>query len=393
MPKISIKRWVKRNPAVLVGTSLIIVFVIGLLLYRLTSLHPSPNSYESEALERLSSPSTLVNNPINFVYFAISWVLSLIVSDLTALRLTSVIFALLTLLNVRNIIKYWYDSRTANIGALLLTTSFWFITLGRIGSPLIMPAFWLSLILSLGSWQRYTTKQKTVKLFIGITTVLGIYSPVFIWWMVALAIILITQYGFKNILKRLRTPQIILPVLLLLPLIIASRNLEVLKEVVGMNSFVISPFSFIKNVFEYVSQLIVRGTFNPAINLGRLPYLDIFQTLMLGLGLFVLVSHRKNLRGLVLLFTPLILLGIISISTLNQTNLAVILPIVFVVITAGVHEFITLWLKGFPRNPIGRAAGLLLCVILISASGYYNAHRYFVAWAKNPDVKSAHKQL
>lgn len=256
-----------------------------------------------------------------------------------------------------------------------------------------MPAFWLSLLLFLATWQRYTTKQKSVRFFIGITTILGVYSPIFIWWIVATVIVLIIQKGLKNVISKLKTPQIILPIVLLSPLIIASRNLEILKEIVGINGLLNNPLNYLTNIFQYGSQLIIRGEFNPAVNLGRLPYLDIFQTLMLCLGVFALISHRRNLRGLTLLFTPLVFIGLISVSSFNQTKLISIMPVIFIVLAIGVNEFITMWLKGFPRNPIGRAAGLLLCVVLISASGYYNAHRYFVAWAKNPDVKATHNQL
>lgn len=392
MPKISIKRWVKRSPAVALGTALILIFITGLLIFRLTTLHPAANAYEIDALQRLQSLSSLVNNPINFVYYLTAWVISLLVSDLTALRLTSVIFSLLTLLSVRNTLKYWYDLRTANLGALLLASSFWFIIAGRIGSPLIMPAFWSAALLSLVSWQRYTPKQKTVSLLIGATVALGIYSPYFIWWLLALVIVLVIHYGLKNTLTKLRLPQIIPIFLIILPLLIAFRNFDILKELLGITSLTRAPLGYLSNIVENFSQIIIRGSLDPALNLGRLPYLDIFQVLMLLLGITIFFTHRKSFRAMVTLYAPLIYIGLISILTNSLSALIILLPLIFIIICVGFSELISMWLRGFPRNPVGRIAGLVLCVILISTSGYYNLHRYYVAWADNPDVKATHNQ-
>lgn len=391
MPEISFKRWVKKSPVMFFGTIFIAVLSIILLTYKLNSLHAGPNNFEVSSLERLSNIPGLLQNPIDFIYLIVAKILSLFLTDLTALRATSIIFALLTLLNLRFIVKYWYDTRIANIGVLLASTSFWFIALSRIGAPLIMPAFWLSALVALYAWSNYAKNKNIVKILMITTASIALYSPSLFWWTIGLISLLIFQYGLKPSIMNLKTPLIILPLLLIAPLIYACVDTNVLKQLLGINSLISNPFEYIENIGNYILQITLKGSLEPALNLGRLPYLDIFQLLMLLIGIKTHFSHINRLKGRLTLVTPLLFIAIISVFSVDQTKLAILTPIIFILMAAGVNEFINLWLKGFPRNPIGRALGLMLVAGLLGTSGYYNVQRYFIAWAQNPDVKAAHQ--
>lgn len=388
----ALKRWIKKNPLVFISTLLIFLMSISLLLFRLTSMHEGPNNYEINALQKLSSLSDLVKNPLDLIYILTAKLLSLITSDLTALRLTSTLFAILTLLNIRSILLYWLDSRTANIGMIITITAFWYIVISRTGGPLIMPAFWLSASLTLFAWLKYTTYRKTALILLLLTTAFGLYTPLFIWWIFSVLIIAIAKFGFKSLFIKLKTPFALIPIVILMPLIVASiTNLKTLKLLLGNGTQINGINDYITTIYSYFSQLLLIGSANPSISLGRLPYLDIFQIMMLLIGLVTLFNKRKNLKGQILIYTPVIYVALISVFSFDQTKLVVLLPLIFIIITVGLSEFINFWLKGFPRNPFGRLAGLILVAVLIGASGYYNIKRYYVAWALNPDVKAAHQ--
>jgi hypothetical protein len=203
--------------------------------------------------------------------------------------------------------------------------------------------------------------------------------------------LLVHKYGYKQLLSKLKTPLILVPILVLSPLIYACLDTSILRQLIGVGNLNMNPMEYFVNIAGYLLQITFVGKLDPSLNLGGLPYLDIFQMFMLVIGITVFYSQRSILKGKLMLLTPLIYIAIVSLYPVNLSKLALLVPLVIIFISAGVSEFISLWLKGFPRNPYGRSIGLLLIAALIGASGYYNLNRYFNAWAQNPDVKAAHQ--
>ena len=383
-------RWLKRNPLKLMGSTSVVILILGLLIYPLKhSLGLS--SYEQEAVKHISNLGNIFSNPTDILYNLTAKVLSFLFSSRTALELASVLFALATLLNVRFLIKYWYDERSANMGTLLLGTSFWFLSISKVSGASIMPAFWLSTVLGLAAWRKYTKKSKLASVLLVLSLGLSIYTPYFIWVLISLSIIAIKQNGFSQVTKKILSPYSVLALVFIAPIIYTNLNEPIIVNLLGSKGPQYNPINYLSTVIKYFTAIIVKSQLNPTFNLGRLPLLNIFETVMLAFGLVTMFKNRSTLKGLATLGIPFFTIAIISIFEYNQLKISALLPMVFVLISIGFSEFMHIWLKGFPKNPFGRSLGLLVCVIIISLSGYFNLHKYFKAWSNNPDTKAAHQ--
>jgi hypothetical protein len=384
MQKNVIYRWLKRNFLQHISVISITACCVVLLGYRLLTVHTSPNGYEATAINRLNDLRGLLNNPLDFLYLILAKLISFVTSDLSALKITSVVFTLVTIFNIRYVLKFYTESRTANIGTLLMSTSFWVLIFGRVGAPLIMPAFWLSSLFSILAWRTYTTKIKLSNTLLIAIIAFGIYTPVFAWVIIGILGIYFNKNIKEQLLSKLKNLYAPLLILFLTPLFYALiKNPSLSHSLLGIKDFSPSPISYMSSLVQNFAQIFVKGGVDHSISLGKQPFLDAFQGFMMIIGIIMVLSNK-------MLWLPIIIVAFISVGGLNITALSVLIPMVFLLVAIGFSEFLNLWLKSFPKNPYGRSLGLFLCVTLVGMSSYYNTHKYFVAWAKSPDVQSAH---
>lgn len=390
MQKKVLFRWLKRNFLQHIGIIAITACCVVFLGYRLLTIHTSPNSYEAEALSRLKDISGLIDNPINFIYYLLAGLIALATSELSALKITSAIFALFTIFNIKYVLKFYTDNRTSNIGTLLVATSFWMLVIGRTGAPLVMPAFLFSSLLAVLAWRTYTPKVKISNTALVLIISIGIYTPVFIWIILGMLGIYFNKNIKEHITSKIKNLYAPMLLILLAPLVYSIiNNPDLAYDLLGIKDFNPNLFDYIIGVLINFSQIFIRGGIDHGISLGRQPFLDAFQAFMMIIGTVMVLSSRA-IKGYRMLWLPIIVIAFISLGGLNIAALSILIPIVFLLISIGFNEFLNLWLKSFPKNPYGRSLGLFLCVVLLGMSSYYNAHKYFIAWAKSPDVQSAH---
>ncbi|MCA9333765.1 hypothetical protein KC963_01840, partial [Candidatus Saccharibacteria bacterium] len=132
--------------------------------------------------------------------------------------------------------------------------------------------------------------------------------------------------------------------------------------------------------------VLARGPLEPVLNLGRLPLLDIFSAAMAVLGVYWYSFKIKLLRTRLLsVFT---FIAAILIMLNGVTMLPLLLPLSYIVITAGIMLLLQQWFTVFPRNPIARSLGIGIVCIAIGVTGAYHMRRYFVAWSGDPITKA-----
>lgn len=393
MLKIKLLRYLKRNPQ----QKLLIASLIGLTSYllinRINNLFGGPNIYEKEALEVFNNFNPISGSQINILYFGVAKVLSILTSDLGALRLSSTIFGVISVINVRFILKHWIDSRVANLAVVVVASSFWFLVMARSGHPIIMPTFWLSSILAIYIWGQFTTKQSLSKIILAITLAISIYTPLQIWSLLILSIIFISLNQPKKTFKNFNFKLFTIWLLFILPLIYSAITAKTtLSGLTGINSLpTINPIQFAGNLFTNLGHLVFRGPLDPAINLSNLPLLDFFQTAFLILGVATVVKSKDRIKFGVLLIYPLAVIAVLSINKQLMPALVLVMPVIFINIMIGLIEFMGMWLRAFPKNPVGRLVGMIVCSALIAVSSYYNVHKYFTVWPNNPISIEAHK--
>jgi hypothetical protein len=111
---------------------------------------------------------------------------------------------------------------------------------------------------------------------------------------------------------------------------------------------------------------------------------------MMILGLYYF-SQRLYTRHSVTIFASMVILVILIPLTVNyQLSVAVLLPFIYICVTAGIAELLNQWFSYFPRNPWARNFGISLLVIAIGITCFYHLQRFYVAWPNTPETKSSY---
>lgn len=393
MGKISPLRWLRHRFSYLLAVFSVGLVATTLLTTQLTTLFKYPNIIEAENIKVLTH-GVILNDPIDAPYYVIARGLNLLVAPLTALRLTAVIFGLFTILLLSYTLRQWFSDRIAVAGTLFLVTSSWFLAFSRIGAPYVMGAFWLSLFIAIGTWRTYTTKPLLTDSLIVLAAGLSLYTPRYAW-LAVIGMFVLTIRRRKQLYILPRKHQWLLPLVALVataPLIYTCvRNINILEQLLGINSLPLNFQEFLSRVFQNVSQIFFRGTITPYLSLGRLPLLDIFSIVMVALGLYYF-EHRATLRRSQFLFAFMALaIFLVSMTDFELGSLAILFPIIMLLAMGGIVEILQRWLGSFPRNPIARSIGVCLLVAAIGFTSFYHLQRYFVAWGNNPAAIEAHK--
>jgi hypothetical protein len=118
--------------------------------------------------------------------------------------------------------------------------------------------------------------------------------------------------------------------------------------------------------------------------------LDIFTTAMFVLGLYYFVKRLPKRRSLIILGCTLLLLLFVPLADNYQFSAAVLIPLVFIFIVAGIVELLNRWFSYFPRNPWARNFGVVLVVVAIGFSSLYHLQKYFIAWPNASDTKAVY---
>ena len=361
-----------------------------LVLFKLGSLMPAANQAEAAAAGHLTGFQLPWQHPLDYPYYLVAKLFSLVFSPLYSLRLASAFGGLLMIFALSYTLRTWFNNRIAAAGALFMLTSSWFLQLARIGTPSVMPALWLALLFAIGTWRTYTNRPRRADATLAVVVSLSLYSTYFVWLLI-IGIAVLSLRRKQHLFVLPRKHQWLLPVIalpLITPLVFGLVNdYEATKAVLGLAWVSVMPLDYLKQIFENVSQIFFRGQSTAFINLGRLPLLDIFSVVMVALGLRHIERHIGLRRNQLIIALSLLLVLIISLQPFNILNLAVMYPLVMLVAVSGIVEMLERWLKSFPHNPVARSVGVCVMVVAIGFTSYYHLERYFVAWPKSPATK------
>ncbi len=169
------------------------------------------------------------------------------------------------------------------------------------------------------------------------------------------------------------------------------RSPKLIIAWLGAPSHLPSGFILLKQLANTLLAPIYRGPNTPELWLGRLPLLDAFLSLMLVAGIIFYIQNWRAERPRIL--GSFILLGVLLISLGGAVRLSIIVPLLYVVIVAGIAYVLRFWLKVFPFNPVARRVGIGIVGFAIALSCLYNLQQYFVAWPSNPDTTQIYQRV
>lgn len=387
--------WVKhRFPEILTYTVLLIA-TLAVFAYKQNSLIPGANIYEQRIEQKVDAYEYPWRQAVDAPYVTASWVASKAIFShpIVGARLIAAVASTMSVLMFYHLLRNWLLSPgKALVGTALFATSSWTLALGRGAHAPVVGVFLMLLIFTFGTRLIFTTKPFLDWMLLVAAISLSLYTPLVAWFVFLLGAISLLHYRQRQRSLPLKLWQKIVvgmtAVVILTPLTIAlirdpSQGLELL----GASSLVDSIPALLLNILEAGKGIFFIGSTVEPLGLGDLPMLDIFSVFMFLLGCYYF-ERRLALKRSKLLFVGLLLgLTVSSLSDYSFERYSLLLPIVYILISAGVHEAITRWLGVFPRNPVARSIGVIAISVAVGFVSLYHLQKVFIARPGNPQVR------
>jgi hypothetical protein len=309
-------------------------------------------------------------------------------------RLPSVTLALFSLALFIYILRRWYGPRSAVFGFSILVTSAWFLHVGRFAGTDIEYLAAIISLLAVHIGLRDRENRPAMQYFWLITNLVLLFIPGFVWFVLLNAFwqraeLAIMWQNLQPVWNRIGW--------LFLALIgLATLSFSFIRAPGLILTWLGAPSqsswqSLLRQLVNTLSAFVYHGPHNSQLWLGQLPLLNAFLGLMLVAGIIFYIQHWQSGRTQVLF--SYILLAIILVSLGGDVRLSVIVPMVYLVIVAGIAYVLRFWLSVFPFNPVARRTGIAIVIFVIGLSCFYGLQQYFVAWPHNPETVQVYRPV
>ncbi len=387
-----LRKWVLDRWKLLLAALIMAAITGFLLFFRIGVLTHGVSAPEQHYIQSIRSGKQILYEPVFGIHKVPVYVLfKLHIHRVGAYRAISAVFAAVMVLSGFFVLKRWYSLRIAILGTWLLLCSALTLHVGRLATP--EASFLLLMPLIAATVWMYTAKNHSLAIVVlSALTGFSLYIPGFFWLFAAVWIW--QRKDLWQAIKHMGWVLRILCVLIVLvsaaPLLFASvHSHQNLLVAAGLPLRLPSLAHIGKNILQLPLQLFVRGPKDPVHWLGRLPFLDVFSTVMVILGLYSLRYHVSHVR-------TQLLLGIAAILSLfiiaGGLPIIPLLPIIYILVAAGVAFMLQQWFTVFPRNPIARGIATSLMSITILLVSFYNLNHYFIAWPHTPATRQVFNQ-
>jgi hypothetical protein len=372
----------------ILSATVILGVVAGLLGFRLGTLTPGMSLAEIEFIESSQTYQQVIADPLN-APMKVPLLALHYFGQASALmtRAVAASYGIITIILFYFVMRQWHTRRAAMLTAFLFIVSSWFLQIARLALPYILFAFGV-IVLVMAAGVLHDKQTSRVKVFISLlASGLLLYIPGMVWFLGLLGLWRVNLV--RRVTQALSLWQKVTVGGLLL-LISAPLLYSFSKDVSLVYDWLALPRDFI--VLEWLRRILVlpifltaQGPLEPIYNLGRLPLLDVFTTVLGILGAYWYYFKTRLLRTQLLVLISAIATILIAFN--GPTFLPLLLPLVFIVAGAGLTLLLQQWFTVFPRNPLARALGVVTISLVISITGMYHIRRYFVAWPGNPATR------
>lgn len=364
--------------------------LVTLLGYRLGSLTPAFAQAELATKHAAISGKFIADNPLYIFHKSNLLVLQkLSPSSTAAIRLPSLVIAVVSIVAFFVILSKWYSHKVAVLGTVLFASSSWLLHGARLATfdiNYVMPLLLVFLLSSLFK-ARYA---KLVTIAALLTGLFIAYIPGMIWGLALLA------FWQRRQLKKItwRVPLwwhslLLVGVLVgLLPLFWSFfNNPRLIMSWTGLPEHWPSVTSYVKNLVNIPTELFIASSGNPLYNIGRVPLLDAFTAALVVLGGFAYWHYKTLDRSKFMLAATIT--GILLIALNGPVRLSWLIPIIYLLAAEGIAFLLQQWFTVFPRNPVARWIGFVVLGLAVSITAFYHIQNYFVAWPNTPETRQA----
>ncbi len=371
---------------------LLILACLSFVIVKFSLLPPGASVSEIETYKGAITLDSIIADPLFLPYKVAILIFDTFFHSVRFVRCISIIIFGISAISIYRLLKRWHSSRIALFATALFVSNATVLSIARLGEPLVMVLGW-SIILSVLLWLQHGNHSKNALILLGLITAAYLYVPGAPYFYLLMIVVFGKSFirQIKRISIKFKLIVFFISFLLLLPLAVASfRDINILKEWLLLpNNFEAS--ESIRNILRVPSAFIYRSPINPAIGVGRLPVFDLVSGGLFLLGLYAYQKYLKLERTKIMIVTALLA---ITLGALGQVTyaVAILLPYAFIVIAAGISYLLDEWYKVFPKNPFARNFGLVMIVLLVLSSVYYQSFRFLVVWQHAPETKETYSQ-
>jgi hypothetical protein len=369
-----------------------IFLICFLMLFRLGSISGGLSPAELQQQLFASSWRHILHNPLNAPLTVVEWLILTLVPHhgATVTRAASPIFGVLAMIAFAYVLRRWYGVRSAVYGTVIFGLSSWLLHVSRYVSSDILYLWAVPTLLAISiAWERH--RNGFVHYLLIFTVASLLYIPGLVW--LVLAVFLLQPHLLAISWRKLatvvgRTSGALFFILLLVPLGWALvTHPSLIQTWLGLPTHFGTPGNFVRGILHSLSFFMYKGPTTATVWLPRLPILDFFCLVMMILGVLFYAKHIRAPRTRMLI--TLFILGAALFALGGPVTISVLVPLMYLLVAAGLGYLLHEWLLVFPRNPIARGLGFSLLGIAVTLTCIYNLRSYFVAWPHNTATKAA----
>lgn len=360
----------------------------GLLFGAIGTLPGGYAATEAKSLAISNNLSTITQQPVNTPYTVLVWIGSKATNhNIIVTRIVAALFAIGVAVLFYWVVMHWYSKRIAIIATALFVCSSGYLHAARYGTALILQMATICLLAVPWLYKR-AKGERAVTYLIAVVLAITAYVPGMLWFqLLGLIILRKPIFSLFRRLGRKHTALIIsLYVALLVPIIWASiHNFDSLLLILGVPSTIPSISDIANNALDLIKSIAFRGYYSPEYWLYGAPLLNVAEVIFFIAGCILLFKRPMANANYWLLAA--LAVSILLVVLGGNVAIFILVPLVYLVIAAGVYYLLNQWLSVFPRNPIARATGVIIIGMIVVFSIYYHLRAYYIAWPRAPETE------
>lgn len=382
--------WIRRIAANPIYIYIVVSVVVLLSIGHYLGSHPgnfSPN--EAAARSASKNLSQILNHPINAPHNILAYGLhSVGINWRTSLRLSSVLFWIAFVLCFYSLSRSMFGKSIGLMGALIFASTPLFFIMGRDGSAAIM-LYSLVALMAFYTWSTRIEVSQLSLFCLLIAVALSLYVPGMLLWL--LAALIISRKKLAGLIEAgepaVVGTAVLLSLLIIAPLVIGLvKDWEQIKQLVLIPMHLAAPVTIAKNVAWMASTLFIKAPHASIFEVGRLPILNIVADALVIFGSFALCKAARP-KFLVLLATIVYAIVLAGLND-NISVLALAVPALVIIATAGLRYLFIEWRSVFPRNPLAKNLALCLMWLVVAAQLIFGFRYGVSAWPDAPNTKN-----
>jgi hypothetical protein len=370
--------------------AMIVCGIVLFLLFHLSVIPAQVADYEITTYKSTQDISSIVDNPLYLPYKAVALAGHYFSDSVRALRAISILFFGVCIVGLYRVLKRWHSDKIALLTTILFASNATVLAIARLASPLVLLFSW-SLFIAILLWIQHGKSRRVAPLSLAIIGGLLLYIPGAPYFFLLLFILFARKV--RQALRKIKPSALYVSVVVVLlfatPLVFSFigdttliRDWLLLPDIINWSEVP-------RNILRVPSAFIYRAPVQPLLTIGRLPIFDVASGGLFLLGLYAYQKYMTLERTKVMLLTGVLA---IVLGALGQVTLAfvIVLPFTYAVIAAGVSFLLDEWYKVFPKNPFARSFGLLLVVLTLLMSVYYQTTRFLTVWPQTPETREVY---